>query len=205
MWSFGTTMTMAKDNDPSLASTSKAQQSQQSQQSQLPQPPQTSPQLPEALQSTTASPRPRPPILSQRSLKQLGLFFAGAGFLALSTAITRRAVVRKRLATIPKFYYPSNQQVNKMDSDSSLIALEALNLATLNVMGFGIMMTGGLSWAFDISSVDDLRAKSRAHLGPSGGQTDEEAEREIEEWAAKVLGWKESKGKDNKSPPEKAD
>ncbi|KAI1801587.1 hypothetical protein F4811DRAFT_457504 [Daldinia bambusicola] len=204
MWSFGTTMTMAKDSDPSLASATQAQQSQQSQPPQPPQPPQRS-QPSEALQKTTSSPRPRTPILSQRSLKQLGLFFAGAGFLTLSTVITRRAVMRKRFATIPKFYHPSNQQVNKMDSDSSLIALEALNLATLNVMGFGILMTGGLSWAFDISSVDDLRAKARGHRGPTGGRTDEEAEREIEEWAAKVLGFKESKEKDNKSPPEKVD
>ncbi|OTB17147.1 hypothetical protein K445DRAFT_42784, partial [Daldinia sp. EC12] len=122
-----------------------------------------------------------------RSLRQLGLFFAGAGFLTLSTIITRRAITRKRLATIPKFYHQSNQQVSKMESDSSLIALEALNLATLNVMGFGIMMTGGIAWAFDISSVDDLRTMARRHYGATGARTDEEAEREIEEWVAKVL------------------
>ncbi|KAI8959713.1 hypothetical protein F5Y11DRAFT_291462 [Daldinia sp. FL1419] len=190
MWSFGTTMTMAKDGDPSPTSPTKAQQS--SQLAQPSQPSQTSP-------NTIPSARPRPPILSQRSLKQLGLFFAGAGFLTLSTLITRRAVARKHLATIPKFYQPSTQQVSKIQSDSSLIALEALNLATLNVMGFGIMMTGGISWAFDISSVDDLRRMARGHVGPTGGQTDEEAEREIEEWVAKVLGRKEEKGKYDKT------
>ncbi|KAJ8125645.1 hypothetical protein O1611_g7991 [Lasiodiplodia mahajangana] len=74
-----------------------------------------------------------------------------------------------------------------MSSDSSLIALEALNLATLNVVGFAIMMIGGVSWAFDISNIDDLRRMARKHIGPSGGRTDEEAEQEIEEWVAKVL------------------
>lgn len=91
------------------------------------------------------------------------------------------------MATLPRFYTPSNRPVNKIGSDSSLIALEALNLATLNVLGFAIMMTGGVSWAFDISSIDDLRGMARKHIGPSGGRTDEEAEQEIEEWIAKVM------------------
>ncbi|KAK6952506.1 hypothetical protein Daesc_007046 [Daldinia eschscholtzii] len=188
---------MAKDSDPSPASATQDQKPQLPQSAQPPQPLQPS-------QNTIPPPQPRPPILSQRSLKQLGLFFAGAGFLTLSTIITRRAITRKRLATIPKFYHQSNQQVSKMESDSSLIALEALNLATLNVMGFGIMMTGGLAWAFDISSVDDLRTMARRQYGATGARTDEEAEREIEEWVAKVLlGRKEPK--DKNSPPEKVD
>lgn len=146
---------------------------------------------------------PQSSIFSQRSMKQLGLFFAGAGFLTLSTLITRRSIVRKRIATIPSFYQPSNQPVNTMSSDSSLIALEALNLATLNVLGFGVMCTGGLAWAFDISSIDDLRKKARGHIGPTGGYTDEEAEREVEEWVAKVLGRKEDKEQEAGSPPKK--
>ncbi|KAI0838186.1 hypothetical protein F5Y06DRAFT_52023 [Hypoxylon sp. FL0890] len=182
MWSFGTTMTMAKDRDPS------------------PENPVEPAQAPQSLQSTIPPPEPRPPILSQRSLKQLGLFFAGAGFLALSTLVTRRAVARKHSMTMPQFFHQSNRPVTKLDSDSSLIALEALNLATLNVMGFGIMVTGGLSWAFDISSVDDLRRMAQRHIGPTGGRTDEEAEREIEEWVAKVLLRKEKK-EDEAQPP----
>jgi hypothetical protein len=74
-----------------------------------------------------------------------------------------------------------------MSGDNSLIALEALNLATLNVFGFGIMLTGGLAWAFDISNVEDLRRRARGHMGETGAATDEEAEREMEEWVAKVL------------------
>ena len=143
--------------------------------------------------TTIEETRARPPVFSERSLRQLGLFFAGAGFLTLSTLITRRSIARKRIATIPSFYQPSNRPVSKISSDSSLIALEALNLATLNVMGFGIMCTGGLAWALDISSIDDLRKKARSHIGPAGGYTDEEAEREVEEWVAKVLLKKEKR------------
>ncbi|TRX89983.1 hypothetical protein FHL15_009084 [Xylaria flabelliformis] len=170
MWSFGTTMTMPKDSE----STSK-----------IPSPPAQPDPIPPVQAQTL--PETRPSILSQRSLKQLGLFFGGAGFLSLATLITRRSVMRKTKATIPKFYTQSNRPVNKIGSDSSLIALEALNLATLNVLGFAIMMTGGISWAFDISNIDDLRRMARKHIGPPGGKTDEEAEREVEEWVAKVL------------------
>lgn len=138
-------------------------------------------------------PETRPSVLSQRSLKQLGLFWAGAGFLSLATLITRRSVARKTLSTIPKFYTPSNRPVTTIGSDSSLIALEALNLATLNVVGFAVMMTGGFSWALDVSNIDDLRQMARKHIGPAGGRTDEEAEREVEEWVAKVLLRKEKR------------
>ena len=203
MWSFGTTMTMAHDDKKAPAAPPK---------SSSPQPPgspsnaenkeqnqnegQIQSQISTAQPNITpqdVSTRTRPPIFSERSLRQLGLFFAGAGFLSLSTLITRRSIARKRRATIPSFYHPSNRSVDKRGSDSSLIALEALNLATLNVMGFGIMCTGGLAWAFDISNVDDLRKRARGHIGPPGGYTDEEAEREVEEWVAKVLHLKEKR------------
>lgn len=82
-----------------------------------------------------------------------------------------------------------------MDGDNSLIAVEALGLATLNVFGFGIMTTGGLSWAFDVSSVAELRGMARKTLGEDGSKTDEEAEREVEEWVAKMLFKKDGKDK----------
>ncbi|KAI1436925.1 hypothetical protein GGR50DRAFT_154397 [Xylaria sp. CBS 124048] len=129
----------------------------------------------------------RPPILSPRSLKQIGLFFAGAGFLSLSTWITRRAISRKALAIFPKFHTPNTHPINKVDAHASSIAFEALNLATLNVVGFAIMMAGGISWAFDISGVEDLRSMTRKHVGPTGMGTDEDLEKEVEEWVAKML------------------
>ncbi|GAP90203.1 hypothetical protein SAMD00023353_4200450 [Rosellinia necatrix] len=174
MWSFGTTMTMPKDSDSASKPASQAPRSD------------LIPPTPVA-PASPPPPETRSSILSQRSLKQLGLFFAGAGFLSLATLITRRSVTRKHMATLPKFYAQSNRPVDKVGSDSSLIALEALNLATLNVLGFAVMMTGGASWAFDISNIEDLRRKARKHIGGSGGRTDEEAEQEVEEWLAKVL------------------
>ncbi|KAI2632881.1 hypothetical protein GGS21DRAFT_521795 [Xylaria nigripes] len=180
MWSFGTTMTLPKDRESAMNT-----------------PPQSHPapmsQLPVASPSPSRQQTSPPPIISQRSLKQLGMFFAGAGFLSLAVLITRRSIVRRNKITIPKFFVPSNRPVDKLNSDGPLMALEALNLATVNVVGFGIMMTGGVSWAFDISSIDDLRRMARKHVGPSGGRTDEEAEREVEEWVAKILGRKEDR------------
>lgn len=191
-------MTMAKDRDHSPASSASSASSTQEQS-----PP---PSQSQSLQNTTPPPEPLTPILSQRSLKQLGLFFAGGAFLGLSILITRRAVARKLKATVPDFYQQSNRPVKNIQSDNSLIAVEALNLATLNVMGFGIMATGGLAWAFDISSVDDLRRKARRHIGTAaGGYTDEESEREIEEWVASVLLRKDKKERDANSPPKKDD
>ncbi|KAI0125078.1 hypothetical protein BJ170DRAFT_487023 [Xylariales sp. AK1849] len=188
MWSFGTTMTMANDREPTATPATK--------------PPVDTPQT-ENIQALSARPDTRSPILSQRSLRQMSIFFAGAGFLSLSIFITRRSVARKQMATIPRFYQPSNRPVSKISSDSSLIAFEALNLATLNVVGFGIMATGGLSWAFDISTIGDLRKLARKHIGPEGGNADEEAEREVEEWIASVLTRKgKEKEQDTKSSHE---
>ncbi|KAI1819942.1 hypothetical protein F4861DRAFT_96634 [Xylaria intraflava] len=170
MWSFGTTMTMPKDGESASI------------------PPPQAPPVPMS-QPQQLSP---PSIVSQRALKQFGLFMGGACFMSLSVLITRRSIARKARITMPKFYTQSNRPVNKLNSDGSRIALEALNLATLNVLGFAIMMTGGVSWAFDISNIEDLRRMTRKHIGP-GGRTDEEAEREVQEWIAKVLLRKEER------------
>lgn len=150
----------------------------------------------------TDSPVDPTSVFSQRSMKQLGIFFAGAGFLALSTVVTRRSVARKQIAAFPKFYQPSNQPAAKAEgADSPLVALEALNLATLNVMSFFLMLGGGAAWSMDISSIDDLRKMVRRHIGPPGGQTDEALEQEVEEWVATVLRRKELRELDGKSKP----
>lgn len=73
-------------------------------------------------------------------------------------------------------------------------AFEALNLATLNVTSAAIMMTGGMMWAMDISTVEELRHKFRGAMGVNGIATSEaEAEEEMEEWLATVLARKEQK------------
>lgn len=130
-------------------------------------------------------------IFSRRSRRQLGLFFGGATFLTFSTLITRRALVRKYWATLPKFYTPSN---TTKEVNGAMEAFEALNLATLNVASLGIMLTGGILWAFDIGSLPDMQRKVRAGMGLDGsGRDDKEIEQEIEEWFATVLKRKEFK------------
>jgi hypothetical protein len=187
MWSFGTTMTMANDREAPSAPSAPTP-------TPTPSPAAASPSPAQSQQIVAPRPNGRSPIFSQRSLSQLGLFFAGATFLGLSTLVTRRAVTRKIRATVPRFFIPSNNPVNKIDQDNSLIAVEALGLATVNVMGFGIMSTGGLAWAFDIMNVEELRALARKSMERSGGgTTDEEAEREVEEWFASILAKKEDK------------
>jgi hypothetical protein len=144
------------------------------------------------------------PIFSRRSMRQLGLFAAGAGFLAISTAITRRSLVRKYKASIPRFYQPSNRP--NIEVNGAMEALEALNIATINVFSAGVMFTGGMIWAFDISSLDDMRSKVRKSMGATGSPEDAAAEKEIEEWFDSVLSRKEFKhlkGMDKPTPVEK--
>jgi hypothetical protein len=72
-------------------------------------------------------------------------------------------------------------------------AFEALNIATINVFSLGIMMSGGLMWAFDVATLQDMRNKVRTNLGVDTIRTDQDAEEEIEEWFATVLARKEFK------------
>ena len=137
---------------------------------------------------------------------------SGTVFFALTATITRRSVLRKQAAAQLKFYSPSGSTTihstaaregvssevieqaaaasTKEQPQGSLLAAEALNLATLNVVSFFSMMVGGLSWGLDISSVDDLRAYAQRHTQTDGvaqGMTDEEAEKEMEMWMATLL------------------
>ena len=116
---------------------------------------------------------------------------AGAGFFALSTVITRRSIVRRYKASTPKFYHPSNHA--NYEINGALEAFEALNIATVNVLSVGMMLSGGLLWAFDISSLEDIRKKVRTNMGVNTIRTDQDAEEEIEEWFASVLARKEFK------------
>lgn len=68
-----------------------------------------------------------------------------------------------------------------------MIAFEALKLATLGTMSFGIMGVGGLSWAFDITNLEELQTKARRSMYGKQGKVDEDAEKEVAEWLAKML------------------
>ncbi|TLD21946.1 hypothetical protein PspLS_07860 [Pyricularia sp. CBS 133598] len=136
-----------------------------------------------------------------RSFRQLGLFFAGAGFLACTVGITRRAVLRKQVAAAPKFFSPSKYikpeprvdskgnttKVIDPEAEGGPLAVQALGLATLNVFSFAIMMTGGLSWAFDISGMDDLRVLARRKIHTGEGDPDPGGEKEIEDWMSNMM------------------
>ncbi|KAF2192603.1 hypothetical protein K469DRAFT_553199 [Zopfia rhizophila CBS 207.26] len=103
------------------------------------------------------------PMTSLRSLRQLSIFFLGATCLLASTARTRRAIHRRHLRIAPKFYQPNT---NPHEHFSPFMdAMQALNVATLNVFSVGIMAAGGTLWAFDISSLDEMQAALRSRLG----------------------------------------
>ncbi|KAK3330948.1 hypothetical protein B0H66DRAFT_528291 [Apodospora peruviana] len=149
--------------------------------------------------------QPYPSVLSQRSLKQLGFFFGGAGFLMLSVLASRRAAARHMKLAKLKFYQPTHGGLNgplngepKKGERDPMVAFEALKLATLNVMSFGIMAVGGIAWAFDITNLEELRTKARKRMYGDGGKLDEEAEKEVVEWFAKFLvpGLKENEGQE---------
>lgn len=101
--------------------------------------------------------------------------------------------MRKYRATVPKFYQAND---NHSTINGGLEAFEALSVATINVMSVGIMAAGGFSYAFDISSMDDIRksVKSSIAVGSAGG-SDQETEKEVEEWFASILGRKDLKEK----------
>jgi hypothetical protein len=121
---------------------------------------------------------------SRRARRQLGLFAAGAGFFAITTMITRRSLARRYKAMLPKYYQP-NTRPNEVNG--AVEALDALSIATINVFSVGMMMTGGLLYALDISSIDDMRRKVRGTIRPEETGTDKEAEEEIEKWFSTLL------------------
>ena len=142
--------------------------------------------------ASTAADRPAPVSASARTRRQLGLFLGGAAFFLLSTVVTRRAIVRRQRAAIPAFYIPSNEapRVNGV-----LEALEAFNLATINVISAGMFLAGGTMWAFDIGSAEDLRQRAQAKLtAPTNAEkpSDEDLEK-LEEWLNSVLTRKDYK------------
>lgn len=153
-----------------------------------------------------------PPIFSRRALRQLGLFLGGAGFLSWSILLSRRAIVRHQLAAQLKFFQPSHvfalppSPSGRPPKRDPTVALEALSLATLNTASFAIMAAGGLAWAFNLSSLDDLTRRSRRSLQATivGGRVDHQAERELAEYVAGVLGIEQQQQKPPPSSGEEA-
>ena len=153
------------------SSTSQSSQSQSSDPAEQQQPPQT------LLQYLT----------NQRSRRQLSLFFLGATALTLSSVFTRSSLVARYRIVQPRFYQQSNQGV-EYAVNGPLEAFQALQIATLTVGSSAVMIGGGLLWAFDISSVNDLRARIRNAMGVRHvAKSEREIEAELEAWIAGEL------------------
>lgn len=74
-------------------------------------------------------------------------------------------------------------------------ALEALSIASINVLSLAMVATSGAMLAFDINSMSDARRVLRGGLGVDGtGKSEKDAEEDFEEWMATVLARKDSKG-----------
>ena len=70
--------------------------------------------------------------------------------------------------------------------NGTLEAIRALQLATAHVVSVTVMVSGGLAWAFDVSSVNDLRSRIRGSVGAGKTKTAVEMEARFEEWLAKT-------------------
>ncbi|ETI28287.1 hypothetical protein G647_00736 [Cladophialophora carrionii CBS 160.54] len=144
-----------------------------------------------------AKPSPLPSTQIDRPNRNAVIFGAGAAFFVFSLLITRRAFARKRLASSPAFYAnaPGHQAEQAKNVNGAMEALEALNLATVNVLSMSMMATGGTLWYLNINSVADARRMIRGGLGVDGtGRSEKDAEEDFEEWLATTLARKEAKG-----------
>ena len=75
-------------------------------------------------------------------------------------------------------------------------AIEALNIATVNVLSVTMMSFGGALWYLGINSLDDARRLIRGGLGVDGtGRSEKDAEEDFEEWMASTLARKDAKEK----------
>ncbi|KAL4873552.1 hypothetical protein BDV12DRAFT_182336 [Aspergillus spectabilis] len=124
------------------------------------------------------------------------LFFGGALFFTLSLLTTRRALVRRHNAMIPPYYTSSIHHKPKVNGGGE--AFEALHLATINVLSFAMMASGGVLWAMGVNSLDDMRSYVRTRM--IAGETelseaDKVVEKDLEEWVAKYLGKRIEDGK----------
>ncbi|KAJ5288627.1 hypothetical protein N7478_001657 [Penicillium angulare] len=132
--------------------------------------------------------RPLPPP-SPRNNTNLKLLVGGVAFFSLSVWITRRASIKKQIACIPPFYTSSLFHQPKVNGAGE--AFEALNLATINVLSFGMMTGGAVMYGLDINGLDDARRFMRVAMDggiDDAGKSDEQLEADVTEWVTSVLG-----------------
>lgn len=174
----------------------------------------STPKTPLTTTTAVAHPPPAPPSVIdtsdtahltplQRQVKQLGFFALGCGVMAASVAVTRRAVVRRQIEAIPRFFHSSYLPAGSLDSgERSALAAQALGLATLNVAGFGVLLVGGTAWSFDLCSMRELQARTQQVMQRKAGEgvLNEEEEREVDNM---VIGLMEKLGMDVEDLQEK--
>ena len=157
--------------------------------------PEQSPSLSSSPSTTISNPPTTQTTYSSSSYNRtnLKLLFGGMAFFTFSLLITRRANHKKRIACIPPFYTGSIYFQPKVNG--AMEAFEALNLATVNVLSFGMMSTGAVMCALDINGLDDARRVMRTAIEGSlershdgSGKPDEELEQQVTEWVTSVLG-----------------
>ncbi|KAJ5198191.1 uncharacterized protein N7498_007308 [Penicillium cinerascens] len=140
--------------------------------------------------STSAPSQPSTQSAQQTTPKDytgLKLFIGGIAFSTFSVFITRRASIRKRIACIPPFY--TSSLFHQPNANGAMEAFEALNLATINVLSFGMLTIGASMYALDVNGIEDMRKIMRGGLeGAAQGKSDEELENDVQEWVASVLG-----------------
>ncbi|KAL8973093.1 MAG: hypothetical protein Q9183_000162 [Haloplaca sp. 2 TL-2023] len=127
-----------------------------------------------------------------RSRKQFSLFVAGALCVSLSVFSTRRALLRRHHATVPLFYQQSNAPPRQPFSLQKE-AVEALRIATVNVLSITFMLGAGGLWASDTWGKQELKeklAKMRRERQVKGGRDevkDKQAEQEFEDFLGPSL------------------
>ena len=153
----------------------RGRQQQQEQQQRQPIPTSTTPPSATTTSSST---------FPNRNLK---LLFGGVTSAAFSVLITRRACRSRILASTPPFY--TSSVYHRQDISGPNEALEALSLATINVLSFAMALSGGILYALDINSLEDMRKIARRSLmGGSPGPEDEQIEKEVEGWVLAFMG-----------------
>lgn len=122
------------------------------------------------------------------------LFAGGAALTLFTSALTRKALVRRYRIAQPPFYRSNNAPPPKTNGFPD--AIEALTVATLNVCSWATMLAGGWMWALQIRNLEDLRQRLRSKIGGGANpatRSKQEVEEEIEEWVARVLARKAEK------------
>lgn len=142
------------------------------------------------LQPPTNNTPKEPPLIPNNAK----LLISGLIFFSLSALITRRALLRKHLATVPPFYTTS--MWHKPSISGGQDAFEALNIATINTVSIAMILAGGTFCVLDIDSVEAARKRYREKMGLEGSlkpgtkpskEEEEQFERDMEEWLGSVF------------------